>query len=190
MIVIPRFSGDPRLPWGAPFSRPAEPPHDRATHDPVLVLLRQKRQFLSEVGDALLVSKLGKAVDAGGEVGAPETAARAESVKHALNVIGQVAKRVGLRRLVRYGRHLDLHIRVFRKLDYLSDGFRGLALLGRFIGQVHVVDDEDEVWIALDNTQEVAGAACSRRHHGDARLGGSRPEPVGSAVREPTGLQT
>src|SRR5258708_8792411 len=63
------------------FSRPAEPPHDGAAHYPVLVLFRQKRQFLSEVGDALLVSKLGEAVDAGGEVGAPKTAARAESVK-------------------------------------------------------------------------------------------------------------
>src|SRR5262245_66662490 len=40
------------------ISRPTEPPHDRATHHPVLVLLGQERQLLGEVGDALLVGEI------------------------------------------------------------------------------------------------------------------------------------
>src|SRR5215471_1349565 len=113
------------------FSRPTEPPHDGPTHYPVLVLFRQKRQFLGEVRDALLVCKFREAVDTGGEVGAPETAARPEYIEHTLDVIGQIAKWVRLRGLVGYGRHLDLHIRVLREFDHLSDCFRDLALLGR-----------------------------------------------------------
>src|SRR5215468_235121 len=97
MIIYPAISSDPRLPFRIASSCSAEPPHDRAAHDPVFVLFRQKRQLLGEVGDALLVRKFREPVDAGGKVGAPETAARTEGVVHALNVIDQVAKRVRLR---------------------------------------------------------------------------------------------
>src|SRR5882757_3579039 len=55
------------------LSRPAEPPHDGASHHPVLILLGQERQFLGEMGDALLIGEAREAVDAGGDVGAPET---------------------------------------------------------------------------------------------------------------------
>ena len=62
---------------------PPQPPHDGAAHHPVLVLLGQERQLLGEVSDALLVGEVGETVDAGGEVGAPEAAARAEGVERA-----------------------------------------------------------------------------------------------------------
>src|SRR6516164_3353187 len=70
--------------------RPAEPAHDRATHHPVLVLLGEERQFLGEMGDALLVGEFRESVDAGGEVRAPETPARPEAVEHPLDVVGEV----------------------------------------------------------------------------------------------------
>src|SRR5437899_11219315 len=74
-------------------SRPAEPPHDGAAHHPVFVVLGQERQLLGEMGNALLIGEAGEAVDAGGEVGAPEAAARSEGVDYALEMIGETAKR-------------------------------------------------------------------------------------------------
>src|SRR5262249_19730928 len=64
------------------------------------------------------IGEVREAVDAGGEIGAPEAAARPESVEHPLETVGQVAERIGPRRLVRNRRHLDLHFRGFGELDH------------------------------------------------------------------------
>src|SRR5436853_307608 len=52
-------------------SPPPQPCHDRASHHPVLVALRQEAQLLGDVGDALAVACLGERVrDVGGPMAA------------------------------------------------------------------------------------------------------------------------
>src|SRR6516162_8475084 len=71
---------------------PAETRENGASHDPIFVLLGQERQFLSEVGNALLVGGLGEAV---GDIGPPIATLRTVGVEQPAYVRGEIAKRIG-----------------------------------------------------------------------------------------------
>src|SRR5262249_45213498 len=70
---------------------PVESRDNGASHDPILVLLRQERQFLGEMGNALTVRS---PVETVGDVGPPIAALRAISVEQPPNMWKKIAERV------------------------------------------------------------------------------------------------
>src|SRR5262245_13474427 len=76
---------------------PAEARENGAAHDPIFVLLRQERQLLGEMGNALLVGGLDEAI---GDIGPPIATLRTVCVKQPADVGGELTKRIGFGRIV------------------------------------------------------------------------------------------
>src|SRR5262249_39122716 len=70
---------------------PAEARENGAAHDPIFVLLRQERQLLGEMGNALLVGGLDEAI---GDIGPPIATLRTVCVKQPADVGGEITKRI------------------------------------------------------------------------------------------------
>src|ERR1017187_2447197 len=78
---------------------PAQPSEDRASHDPVLVLLGHEVEFLGKVGDALPVRGFGERIR---DVGAPVAASRTVRVEHSAQVRRHVTEWIRFGRIRRY----------------------------------------------------------------------------------------
>src|SRR5437763_14145512 len=98
------------------------------------------------MGNALFVGGLRQRI---GDVGAPIAALRAVSIEQAVNMVTHVTEWVRFGRKQRRRGELHRYVRILRKRDRLldRDGYRLVPQgLGRY---PHMVDDEDEVGVAL-----------------------------------------
>src|SRR5215831_798614 len=94
------------------FLPPPQPPHNRPSHNPILVLLREKRQLLREVRNPLPVRRLGERVR---HIRPPIAALRAVHIVEAADERFHVAVGVGLRRIGGRRRQLHRHVGILRK---------------------------------------------------------------------------
>src|SRR6476660_1644487 len=76
---------------------PIQPLEDRLAHHPVLVLFGQERQLFGEMGDPLLIGRLGVAV---GHVGAPIASLWTIGLEKPLDVRREIAEWISFRRII------------------------------------------------------------------------------------------
>src|SRR6266403_5789081 len=102
-------------PW---VLRPSKAGQDRPSHNPLLVLLRQKAEFVGEMRDSLQIRRLRECV---GEVGTPVATPWAKSIETALEMLGHVAPRIVLQRIGRRRGELDRYIGISGKGHHVID---------------------------------------------------------------------
>ena len=127
------------------------------------------------MGDALPVGGLAEGI---GEVGSPIAALRAEGLETALQRLGHVAPRIVLERIRGRRGELDRYIWIFGEGHHLVDRVLDRAGLGDFNCQIHVIDDERQLWVTLRDCRELRGVAGRQKHDGQTGFLGRRPEPV------------
>src|SRR5258708_3556292 len=140
--------------------RPPQPLRDCAAHHPVFVGLRKEAQLFSEVRDALAVARPGVAVR---DIGAPIAALRAVGVENPLDVLGDIAERIGLPRQTRRGRHLDAYVGVFRERNRGGNSFRERVVAHHGGGDSHVVENELQARVTL---RDAADRRIAERYSG------------------------
>src|SRR5437588_10683349 len=165
------------------LSFPSQPVTDGPAHDQFEVAALQPGQLFREQRYAL-TPRAGHARD----VGAPEPARGAEGVVEAVQIVVDVAKRVGLIGIARRAGRLHRDVRIFREREHVPQIRPPLTRARVPPRATEVIEDQLEVWVPLGDLGDLRQKV--RRHHRDRQTGPCRcrPQPVDGTVRRPRAL--
>src|SRR5215813_6801407 len=156
---------------------PADPVADAAAHHQLRVAALEPRELFREQRHALPV-RARHARD----IRAPEHPRRAERVEDALELVVDVAERIGLRGIARRAGRLDRNVRMPSERQHLWEvvprAFAGLG--GRAAAEM--IDDQLQARVTLGDLANLREKIRGEQRNRQARTLGGGPEPVNRAV--------
>src|SRR2546429_6959607 len=152
------------------LSFPSQPVTDSPAHYQFEVAALQPGQLFGEQRHAL-TPRAGHARD----VGAPEPARGAEGVVEAVQIVVDVAKRVGLIGVARRAGRLHRDVRIFGEREHVRQIRSALTRARVPPRATEVIEDQLEVWVPLGDLADLRQKI--RRHQRDRQAGAPSPPP-------------